>query len=96
MFYTFQGAKDIFFPKVTQIWSSTGKKIKNSLSSFFKIGGGGGGVEPEMTNVIFFLFFFNEGFPKLKAFRTRESSFNSLLLLDPSNLIILAAVALLR
>ena len=26
-------------------------------------GGGGWGVKPEMTNVIFFLFFFNEGFP---------------------------------
>ena len=57
MFYTFQGAKDIFLPKVTQIWSSTGKKIKNSLSSFFKIGGGGGGGKPKMTNVIFFYFF---------------------------------------
>ena len=27
------------------------------MSSFFKIGGGEGGVKPEMTNVIFFLFF---------------------------------------
>ena len=28
------------------------------------VGGEGvGGVKPEMTNVIFFLFFFNEGFP---------------------------------
>ena len=39
------------------------KKIKNSSSSFLKKGGGRGGVKPEMTNVIFFLFFFNEGFP---------------------------------
>ena len=53
VFNTFQGAKNIFFLKVNQIWSITRKKIKNSLSSFFH---NRGGVKPEMTNVIYFFF----------------------------------------
>ena len=63
MFTLFKGQKKFFFQKWPKYGLVLEKKIKNSLSSFFKIGGEGG-VKPEMTNVIFFLFFFNEGFPK--------------------------------
>ena len=48
-FKLFKG-QNFFFPNVTQIWSSTRKTIKSSLSSFLKIGGGRASLKD--TNIL--------------------------------------------
>ena len=54
--YTFQRAKNIFFPKLTQIWSSTRKKIKKEFVIFFhNRGGEGGGQTRDDKCHLFFL-----------------------------------------
>ena len=47
----------IFFPKVTQIWSSTRKKNKKYFVIFFQNRGGRGGSNPRWQMSSFFYFF---------------------------------------